>query len=275
LFLFITPSNWANTDFSGTIYPAFLTYAHTHYTGRAYQVMDRFGAFGANFDGEYAWVQPPLYSNSSPNSQKCWDDIVGGTCNWATGVGGGTSYLNTFYTACKANPTKHCIGMVSKGFDWTHASWMTSPKIMQQGCFNLPVLMGAKAAANGFSSAAQLEGLGLVTWNDYEEETAMEMGVDNCARPTVSLSAPNQLGWLENPTDTTYFSEATIDHWEIWYGPNDGSGSLTMALGGIAPSVSTEAIDSLIPSGTWNVYLQMVAKSGGLNRTAGPVLYAH
>lgn len=269
---FIDKTLWSSTNFT-TIYTAVHTYAQSHYPGRVYQILDEFGSFAtAGTDGQYGWPPPSVFVNGSPNSQCQWDDSTGGAvCNFSTGVGSGTSYTQTLYNACKANPTKHCIGILFKGFDDSNASWGTN-RIRQQGCSQVPVLLAGKINSN-FSMGSPIERVGWATWNDYEEGTEIETGIDNCARPTIGI-ATDTLTYTVNPTDATFYSNTTVDHLTILYGPADGSGNLRVALDGIAPTATTQNLSGIIPVGTWSIYVNMVGKPGVINRQAGPVSYS-
>ena len=48
--------------------------------------------------------------------------------------------------------------------------------------------------AKFYSSNNQLSALQIVTWNDYDEGTAMEMGIDNCIYLQPSISG-STLSW--------------------------------------------------------------------------------
>ena len=55
----------------------------------------------------------------------------------------------------------------------------------------------------------------VVTWNDYEEGTAVEDGIDNCYTVNASLSG-SQLTWSLAATDS-YASTATVHHFNIYF----------------------------------------------------------
>ena len=70
------------------------------------------------------------------------------------------------------------MGAAYKGFNDTLASW-GSDRIMQQQCGQtwLETFTNANSI---YSSQTQLPYFQLVTWNDYEEGTAIERGVPHC-----------------------------------------------------------------------------------------------
>jgi|GEM_PF-3586827 len=272
---FIIKAAWSGTNFSTNssgVYPQVQTYAHAHYS-KPYQILDEnAGAFTElGIDGGYAWLQPPVYSNTN-SSQLCWNDIVGETsghpCSATTGVGGGVAYLGNFYSTARAHSSKHAVGAIYKGFDWSIAGWKDVEKIIAQQCGNVLLFTCNAIGSAGYSSSSQLERVG-VMWNDYEEGHATETGIDNCVRPSASISSGALFSWLVNPTDTTYYSVNTIDHWTIWYGPN--ANSMAPALDNISPSVSFEDLTTLVPHGSWQVEVCMTGKAEMENRCSNPV----
>jgi hypothetical protein len=61
-----------------------------------------------------------------------------------------------------------------------------------------------------YSSNHQLAALQIVTWNDYEEGTAIESGIDNCVYLTPAISG-SSLGWTVGGGN-----ENTIDHYTVF-----------------------------------------------------------
>src|SRR5437763_3700640 len=80
--------------------------------------------------------------------------------------------------------------------------------------------------ANSFYNAGkQLDAMQLVTWNDYEEGTEIETGIDNCFSLSVNLSG-GTLSWKIGG------NENTIDHYTV-YISTDGKNLMSLAT--IAP----------------------------------------
>src|SRR5207302_5200 len=111
--------------------------------------------------GSYSWVNLNL---SNPN-------------DWAQ------SYLDNFYSTGLQYPAEHTFGAGFKGFNDTLAAWGQN-RIMNQQCGQV-WLNTWNEAGKYYNAGNQLESLQFVTWNDYEEGSEMETGVDNC----VSISA--------------------------------------------------------------------------------------
>jgi len=196
-------------------------------------------------DGAYSWV---FVNNSNPN-------------DW------GQSGLDSFYNKALANPTKHAYGSTKKGFNDFNASWCGAngqpcPRLMNQNC-GTTWLNTYSDIGNHYSSSNQLENLQLVTWNDYEEGTALETGIDNCVSSlSASITNTTTLNW------TIAFSsggtENTVDHY-VLYDSADGDNLTQVDVfprGARSVNLTTEPIGS----GTRYLYIQAVGVPSITNR---------
>jgi hypothetical protein len=122
------------------------------------------------FDGFYAWVQP-------------------GAGGWARdGRNWGEDYLKNFYTnMTHHHPDKIEVGAVWPGFDDAKASWSLNRHIANR-C--------GKTFEDGLKLFRRFHGnqnapyLLIETWNDYEEGTAVERGINRCIQgPDTSVPA--------------------------------------------------------------------------------------
>src|SRR5207253_10111090 len=115
------------------------------------------------------------------------------------------------------------------------------------------------------SAASQLESLQLVTWNDYEEATEIESGIDNCVTVSASISN-NQLSW------TVSGSENTIDHYAPFISI-DGEG--LMSLGDVQSGTHTLDLARYhFAAGSYSVYVKAVGKPSFTNQISNRVAYA-
>jgi hypothetical protein len=110
------------------------------------------------------------------------------------------------------------------------------------------------------TSSSNLSLLQVATWNDYEEGTEVETGIDNCAAVSAGVS-----GTVVKPVPSFsgVGSEETVDHYEV-YLCKDGKNLMDagpIPVGGASLDVNTLGL----PSGTYQVYVQMVGKSHILN----------
>jgi hypothetical protein len=113
------------------------------------------------------------------------------------------------------------------------ASWSKN-RIVNQNC-GRTWLNTLKEIGTFYSQNNQLESLQLVTWNDYEEGSEIETGIDNCinvAQPTVSGTT---LNWGVQMTNSQATLD-TIDHFTV-YESQDGA-NLTVVADGL-PNTAT------------------------------------
>jgi hypothetical protein len=115
-------------------------------------------------DGYYAWVQPGERGWSSDGS------------NW------GREYLQGFYKKMREKyPGKIAVGAAWPGFNDRKASWSLN-RYMDPRC-GKTFEESLRVFRRYYTNADPLPFLLVVTWNDYEEGTAIERGIDNCRDP--------------------------------------------------------------------------------------------
>jgi hypothetical protein len=169
------------------------------------------------------------------------------------------SKLDSFYSQVAANPGRLYSGSFFKGFDDRYAPW-TQGRVVDQAC-GLTFVRSLSAVSTHLGrSLSNLPLLQVATWNDYEEGTEVETGIDNCAAVSAGVS-----GTVVKPVPsfTGVGSEETVDHYEV-YLSRDGKNLMDaglVAVGGASLNVNTLGL----PSGTYKVYVQMVGKSHILN----------
>ena len=202
-----------------------------------YLFQDTEGFSHAMSDGSYSWVMPQ-FSNY------------------------GMDYLVNFYDTGLAFAQKETMGAAYKGFNDGLASW-GSGRVMDQQC-GQTWLQTFSQVNRLYNSGKQLPYLQLVTWNDYEEGTETESGIDSCFSLQVSVSG-NTLEW------SVQGNENTVDHYSV-YSSSDGQ-SLT-ELAEEEPGVHSLDLCSLtIPTGKQQIFVQAVGKPSLANRMPGPVSY--
>src|SRR5205814_626435 len=115
--------------------------------------------------------------------------VSGGSYSWViVNVSDfGMSYLTKFYKTGLTLPQKETIGAAYKGFNDTLASWGQN-RIVTQRCGHT-WLQTFKEINSFYNSTNQLDSLQLVTWNDYEEGTEIETGIDNCFAMSAGIPA--------------------------------------------------------------------------------------
>ncbi len=167
--------------------------------------------------------------------------------------------LHSFYSQVAANPGRLYSGSFFKGFDDRYAPW-TQGRVVDQAC-GLTFVRSLSAVSTYLaSSPSNLPFLQVATWNDYEEGTEVETGIDNCAAVSAGVSGTVI---TPAPSFTGVGSEETVDHYEV-YLSRDGKNLMdagSVAVGGASLDVNTLGL----ASGTYKVYVQMVGKSHILN----------
>jgi hypothetical protein len=175
----------------------------------------------------------------------------------------GMSYLGKFYAAGSAHPEEDTIGAAYKGFDDSLANW-GSNRIMTQRCGH--TWLATFAEINGlYNSSNQLDSLQLVTWNDYEEGTEIESGIDNCFSLSATMSDSSLL-WTPNQY------EDTIDHYVI-YISTDGQDLMpltTLSTGSRELDLCTYSL----ANGNYVMFVKAVGKATLRTQMSEPVNFA-
>src|SRR5579864_5070975 len=172
----------------------------------------------------------------------------------------GASYLTSFYDAGLASPSEETVGALYKGFNDSLAAW-GSGRIMGQQCGQTWLQTFSKINSL-YNSGKQLPAVQLVTWNDYEEATEIETGIDNCL--TVSATASgNSLQWTVNG------NASTVDHY-VAYISTDGQNLMSLA----DVNASTRSVNLCsysVPNGSYTLFVQAVGKPSLRNQISAPV----
>lgn len=167
--------------------------------------------------------------------------------------------LESFYSDVRSNPGRLYSGSSFKGFDDRFAAWGQGRGI-DQACGLTFVRSLAILAQYLSKSPSNLALLQVATWNDYEEGTEVETGIDNCGAVSEEVT-----GTVIKPVPsfTHDGSEETVDHYEDYLSVD---GKHLMDAGSVpvgGPAVDAASI-GLVP-GAYEVYVQMVGKSHILN----------
>ena len=174
----------------------------------------------------------------------------------------GMSYLSGFYNTGLAHSSENAYGAAYKGFNDSLASWGTH-RVMGQQCGQTWLQTFSKINSM-YNSSRQLDALQLVTWNDYEEGTELETGIDNCLTISASLS-DGKLQW------SVQGNENTVDHYTVFVS-TDGQNLMELAQAG-AGNHSINLGSYSLPAGHYTVYVQAVGKPVFRNHMSGEVHY--
>ncbi|HUS18784.1 MAG TPA: hypothetical protein VMZ25_03980 [Terriglobales bacterium] len=192
-------------------------------------------------DGAYSWVAPEDVSGDDPSALK---------------------YLDWFFSQAKstANLAKTTVASAYPGFNDQLATWSTNRKITED-C-GQTWLKTMSETGKYYSALTPLDSMQLVTWNDYEEGTALESGIDNCVSVTASLNN-TVVSWEITG------QQNTIDHFTIFLG--DDSENL-MALAELPVTARSIDLSTFgITAGNYQVYVRAVGKPSLRNQFSAGV----
>jgi len=173
------------------------------------------------------------------------------------------SFQDSFFTAAQQTPARMTVGTAFKGFNDTLATWGTD-RVIDQNC-GQTWLQSFKEVGKFYSSSNQLPALQIATWNDYEEGTTIEPGIDNCVYLVPSQSG-STINWAVNG------NENTIDHYTVFIS-TDGKNlsSLTDVPNG------THSVDlsklSLSANTTYMVYIKAIGLASIQNKMSPAIAY--
>jgi hypothetical protein len=187
--------------------------------------------------------------------------VTGGAYSWITDSfadpdNWGSTYLQAFYTVAKANPSKYAFGSTKKGFNDNEASW-GSNRVVNQNCGDTWLQTWNLINAN-YSTGTQMHGVQLATWDDYEEGTSLETGIDNCVAFTSFSGTGTTLNWAISG------AENTLSRFEVFVS-TDGSNLMKLA-DNIAASSRSLNLASYNLSGTLKFYVKAIGKPFFVNK---------
>jgi len=200
------------------------------------------GAFeAAQMNGGYGWIAPETANALDP-----------------MGVG----YLDYFYGKAKLNANKVVYGSSYAGFNDTLAPWGAG-RVIQQQC-GQTWLNTMDRAGKFYSAGSQLPFLQLVTWNDYEEGTQIETGIDNCVSVSAAMNG-TRLEWTLNG------AENTVAHFVVFVSV-DGAGLMPLAELPVS-SRSLEIGGFDLNPGSYQLYVKAVGKPTLTNKMSNAAAF--
>jgi PKD repeat protein len=206
-----------------------------------FMIRNRSAFTDAAADGGFSWVE---INPANPNDMML-------------------SYLDGFYSAAQSS-SKYAIGSIYKGFNDTSADWGANRMINQQ-C-GLTWLDTFAEARKYYSSGHQLPAIQVATWNDYEEGTEIESGIDNCVALS-SLVAGSTLSWSIG----SRASESTIDHYSVFISTD---GRNLMKLTDVAAGIHSLNLSKYnLAARPYVLYVKAVGKASIVNHMSPPVSF--
>ncbi|HEY3927654.1 MAG TPA: endo-1,3-alpha-glucanase family glycosylhydrolase [Candidatus Koribacter sp.] len=190
-------------------------------------------------DGAFSWIAPETVKSGNPY---------------------GLSYLEHFNEVARKHSGKFIMGSAYKGFDDSEAGWGKGRKV-EQDC-GRTWLATFDVLNHFYNRNHPLPALLIVTWNDWEEGTEIESGIDNC----VSISATAEDGRLRWETQGP---KETLDHYEVFASP-DGKQLFKIAE---LPLKEREFVlsNAKLPAGRYTFFVKAVAKASLMNHLSSGV----
>jgi hypothetical protein len=178
----------------------------------------------------------------------------------------GLNYSNYFYDQSIKYPSLLTWGSAWKGFDDSAAPW-TQNRYVSQQCGRTWLQVFASANRD-YNTSRQLPFLGVMTWNDYEEGSETESGIDNCLSLSASVSG-STLSWQPSFSDTSG-SEETVARYVVFEGSAD---SLTQVAQVSTPTHSLDLTTLNLPQAKHTLFVQAVGKPSIKNKMSAAVTY--
>jgi PKD repeat protein len=250
--------NYANVTYSGS--PAYLHsggrpvvyfFGHEAYTidwtrvraGVAGNPMFIFrngsGFTKAQSNGAFSWVEPTTVSSTNLMA---------------------INYLDNYYKTALSMPSAYSTGSGYKGFNDTLALWGTN-RIIGQQC-GQTWLKTIAETGKFYSTTNQMLGIQLVTWNDYEEGSEIESGIDNCV--TVSASVA---GTVVSWSITGQMN--TVDHFTV-FASQDGVNLMWLADAATS-ATSLDLAQFNLNAGNYMIFVKAVGKPSLTNKVSAGV----
>jgi hypothetical protein len=284
--LFLSESEWSASNWT-TIMDSVTAHIATYTTPM--KLLSENNTFGlTGFSGAFAWPQPQGFTNGGtggftyPAIPSVPGDCSHGTAGcmqyyWNQTTpppGGNFQYLEDFYTGASSHSSDVAVGGIWKGFDDANASWGTN-RVMAQQCGQ--VLLDSFGAINWAHTSLNysVPYAQVATWNDYEEGTEVETGVDNCYRVQNAAysQSTDELTWQLNPVSgqSNHVSLSTVHGYTVWKA--DSSGNLTSIASPGASATSLKGVSKLVGTGSWTLYVEMVGMPLIINQMSNGVGY--
>jgi PKD repeat protein len=189
--------------------------------------------------GAYSWVAPETVSATNLMAM---------------------NYMDSYYRTALAFPSEYSTASAYKGFNDTLAAWGTN-RIVGQQC-GQTWLKTLAEAGRYYSSVKQMPGIQLVTWNDYEEASEIESGIDNCV--TVSASVASTVASWSIPGQMN-----TVDHFTV-FASQDGANLMWMA--DLPTTTSSLDLASFsMNAGNYIIFVKAVGKASMTNKISAGV----
>ncbi|HEY1960105.1 MAG TPA: hypothetical protein VGH28_31065 [Polyangiaceae bacterium] len=236
-----------------------------------------------NTIGEYGWVNPGDTSATTTTGSA-------GTFAWTTDFGFGN--IKSFFGAAASNPTSYAVSDVHKGFEDNLANWSLN-RIIDQRCgqtwlqtFHHTGTFGGSASFVGsldyLASGGKLDLIMVDTWDDYEEGTEIETGIDNCLTTLDVTLSGTTLAWTPtwgtDPMDSSVTgTEDTLFRYSVWAAQEGATQLMDVADLACTAGTCPHSVDLStlgIRGGPYVFYVQAVGMPSIVSTLGGPTATA-
>lgn len=198
----------------------------------------------------FIFRNPPAFTNT----------FAYGGYGW--GPANGLSYTDYFNKTAAQYSSKLVMADGWKGFNDVLASWSQN-RVVDQQC-GQTWLNSMAELSKYYSSTKPLQFLQVPTWNDYEEGTSIESGIDNCVTVNATSSGTN-LQWNLSGAGL----ENTIDHYTAYISTD---GENLMSLGDIPTGTySLDLSQFNLAAGDYTLYVKATGKASLKNQMSNAV----
>lgn len=203
--------------------------------------------------GAYYWIQP---AGTDPSAQFLFN----------IDAPGNAETLEGFLEVARSQKGKQVWSAGFKGFNSAGSAWGAN-RITDQACGQSWIK--SLTASNRYYSSDPIPFLQIITWNDYNEGTEIESGIDNCYTVAAEMNGQD-LQWNLRPSNR-FANLDTVSHMEI-YDSSDGENLRLLA--NLPAAVSGAWSAASLSPGRHQLFVRMVGKNSILNRISAPVTYS-
>ena len=205
------------------------------------------GMTHADTGGAYSWVTPTAWT-SYPGSDPFSLNYLSYT-------------LGQFIDSLETTPSLLVTATAFKGFDDTVVNgWGSGSRYADQQCGK--TWLQSVAAVNSSFASRTLDTFAVPTWDDYEEATEVETGIDNCLTALSPAVSGNVVSWTPSfgqSIDGYSGDESTIHHYAI-YVSQDGANLMALPTTVASGTHRLDLSQFGLPAGTYRVFVQAVGQ---------------
>ena len=200
-----------------------------------------------------------VFRNSSGYSKP----LSTGAFAWGASVEG-TSYLDYFYQQALLQPSSMLTwGAAAKGFNDSLAAWGQN-RYADQLCGQNWLSQIGDAGTWYSASPTRLNAMQVATWNDYEEGTEIESGIDNCVTVSASMSGTSLIWAMTGQPNT-------VHHYSVFIS-TDGVNLMSLGDQPVTSS-SLDLSQYQLAPGAYTLYVKAVGQASLRNQMSGAVSY--